>query len=194
MKKRLFIITLITLISISASAQLFELTNQGFVDVHNKENNYVIVPFEGKSQQEIFNLALEAIGKSFVSPDDRFSKVEYSQINLNGIYPNATVINRMGLKLNFNMHYNIIFQFKDGKMRINGPIINKIVRDVPFGGQQQFFLTTKERGGAISGDKALFTPDGKVYEKKHKANIENAGNALVDNILKIMKSTSNSDW
>ena len=192
--KKLLIIALTSLISVSASAQLFELTHKGFVDAQNKEKDFVVVPFEGKTQQEIFNLALEAIGKSFVSPNDRYSKVEYSQINLNGIYPNATTINRMGLKLNFDMHYNVIFEFKDGKMRINGPIINKIVRDAPFGAEQQFFLTTKERGSAMGGDKALFTTEGKVYEKKHKANIEKAGNVIVDNILQKMKKASTSDW
>lgn len=192
--KKLLLTALFTLITISMSAQLFELTHVGFVDAKNKNNSYVVVPFEGKTQQEIFNLVLEAIGKSFVSPNDRYSKVEYSQINLNGIYPNATLINRMGMKLTFDMYFNVIFEFKDGKMRINGPIINKIVRDAPFGAKQHIFLTTKERGSAIGGDKALFTPEGKIYEKKHKANIEKAGNDIVNGILEKMNTTANSDW
>ena len=178
--------------AICANSQTFELTPTGFVDSENPQNSYVVVTFEGKTQQEIFNLALSALGKSFVSPDDRISKVEYSQINLNGIMSDITFINRIGLHLYFDMFYNLIFEFKDGKMKINGPIINDIFRKAP-DGIQHIYLTTAERGAALLGDLALFKKNGQVNEKKHKKNIETEVNVFVANIINLMNA-KDSEW
>ena len=191
---RKYILLLFTFIAINTNAQKFELTAYGFVDSTNINNNYIIVPFEGKSQKDIYNLALSALGKTFVSPKDRISHVEYSQLNLNGIIANATNLNRMGMKLYFDLYYNIILEFKDGRMKINGPIINNIVRDAPFGSKHYIFLTESERGSAISGHKALFKKNGKVNEKKHVENIEKAMNSLISRIVTEMNNTKNSDW
>lgn len=185
---------LLVFIAINTSVQTFELTARGFVDSTNIKNDYIIVPFEGKSQCEIFNLALAAIGKNFVSPKDRISKVEYSQINLNGTITAVTYLNRMGMKLYFDLYYNLILEFKDGRMKINGPIINDIVRDAPFGDKHHMFLTETERGSAISGHKALFKKNGKVNEKKHKENIEKAINTFISRVIGEMSNANNSDW
>lgn len=192
MKKILFII--IVLIATMANAQTFKLTAQGFVDSTNTQNDYIVVTFEGKSQKDIYNLALSALGKTFVSPKDRISQVEYSQLNLNGVIANATNLNRMGMKLYFDLYYNVILEFKDGRMKINGPIINNIVRDAPFGSKHYMFLTELERGSAISGHKALFKKNGQVNEKKHVENIEKNMNSLISRIVTEMNNTKNSDW
>ncbi len=88
--KKLFL--LLALIPVFVNAQKFELTINGFVDSENLEKDYIVIPFEGKSQKEIYDLALSAVGKSFISPKERVSNVEYSQININGIIPNVTYI------------------------------------------------------------------------------------------------------
>ena len=191
---RNYILSLFALVTICANAQTFELTAHGFVDSANTTNDYIIVPFEEKSQMEIYNLAMAAMGKCFVSPKDRISKVEYSQLNINGTIPNVTYLNRMGMKLYFDLYFNLILEFKDGRMKINGPIINDIVRDAPFGDKHHMFLTESERGSAISGHKALFKNNGKVNEKKHKENIERAMNSFVSRIVSEMNSAINSNW
>jgi len=185
---------LFVIMTLCVNAQTFELTAHGFVDSLNMQNDYIVVPFEGSSQTEIFNLALSAVGKHFVSPKDRISKVEYSQLNINGTIPNVTNLNRMGMKLYFDLYFNLIFEFKDGRMKINGPIINDIVRDAPFGDKHHMFLTASERGSAISGHKALFKNNGKVNEKKHKENIERAMNSFICLIVAEMKNAKNADW
>jgi hypothetical protein len=79
-------------------------------------------------------------------------------------------------------------------MKINGPIINDIVRDAPFGDKHHMFLTETERGSAISGHKALFKKNGKVNEKKHKENIEKAINTFISRVIGEMSNANNSDW
>ena len=101
---------LFVIMTLCVNAQTFELTAHGFVDSLNMQNDYIVVPFEGSSQTEIYNLALSAVGKHFVSPKDRISKVEYSQLNINGSIPNVTNLNRMGMKLYFDLYFNLIFE------------------------------------------------------------------------------------
>lgn len=189
---RIIVLTLLMQFAVCANSQTFELTPNGFVDSKNPQNSYVVVAFDGKTQQDIFNMALSALGKTFILPDNRISKVEYSQINLNGIMSDITFINRLGLHLYFDMFYNLILEFKDGKMRINGPIINDIFRKAP-DGKQHIYLTVAERGSALSGDLALFKNNGQVNEKKHKTKIETAVNEFVAKIISLM-NTKDSDW
>ena len=153
--KKLFL--LLALIPVFVNAQKFELTINGFVDSENPEKDYIVIPFEGKSQKEIYDLALSAVGKSFISPKERVSNVEYSQININGIIPNVTYISRLGLKLYFDLYYNLIFEFKDGRMKINGLDINKIVRVDPVGAEQFICLSQNQiRNGLVYDDKFIF--------------------------------------
>ena len=193
MRKCLLIVISLFSCVLYAKAQSFELTAKGFVNSSQQEVNYIIIPFEGKSQTEIFNMALAAIGKNFVSPQNVINKVEYSQININGLLENVTQRKPMGMVLPFDMKFNLILEFKDGKMKLNAPII----RDIE---QQGFadvhiYLTTAERGSTfLVHNFALFKNNGKVNEKKHKENIQEATNNLIASILNDMNAVENADW
>ena len=157
--------------------------------------NYIVIPFEGKSQKEIYDLALSAVGKSFISPKERVSNVEYSQININGIIPNVTYISRLGLKLYFDLYYNLIFEFKDGRMKINGLDINKIVRVDPVGAEQFICLSQNQiRNGLVYDDKFIFYKNGRLCSKKYKEHVETAVNELVFSFVNLMNKDNNSDW
>lgn len=188
------LIILLAMMPVFVNAQRFELTPNGFVDADNPEKSYIVIPFEGKSQQDIYNLALGAIGKIFVSPKDRVSNVEYSQININGILPNVTYISRIGLKLPFDLYYNLIFEFKEGRMKINGLDVNKIVRVDHLGGEQFIFLSEVQIRRGIWDDKYIFYKNGKLCSKKYKEHIETAVNELVSGIISIMNEEKDSDW
>ena len=191
--KKLFL--LLALIPVFVNAQKFELTINGFVDSENPEKDYIVIPFEGKSQKEIYDLALSAVGKSFISPKERVSNVEYSQININGIIPNVTYISRLGLKLYFDLYYNLIFEFKDGRMKINGLDINKIVRVDPVGAEQFICLSQNQiRNGLVYDDKFIFYKNGRLCSKKYKEHVETAVNELVFSFVNLMNKDNNSDW
>ncbi len=191
MKK--YILCLFAFVVVNTNAQTFVLTSNGFVDANNVQKNFIVVSFEGKTQKEIYGLALSAIGKIFVSPKDRISQVEYNQINLNGVFQDITYISRMGLHLYFDLYFNLIFEFKDGRMKINALSINDISRKAPHG-VQHMYLTKAERGSAFGGDKALFNNDGSVNEQKHKDNIEKTVNDFVKRIVVEMNKAKDSDW
>lgn len=193
MKKNLLIVFFLLSCVLYINAQSFELTAKGFVNSSQQDVNYIIIPFEGKSQSEIFNMALAAIGKNFVSPQDVINKVEYSQININGILQNVTQRKPMGMVLPFDMKFNLILEFKDGKMKLNAPTI----RDIEQQGHADvhIYLTTAERGSTFFVHNfALFKNNGTVNEKKHKENIQEATNNFITSILNDMNTVENSDW
>lgn len=189
------LLLLLVLLPLGLRAQKFELTAKGFVDADNPEKNYIVIQFEGKSQQEIFNLTLGVIGKIFISPKDRVSNVEYSQINVNGVIPNVTYISVLGMKLPYDLYYNLIFEFKDGRMKINGLNINKIVRVDPIHHEHFIFLSqTQVRRGEELDDKYIFNKKGKLYSDKYKSMVEGAVNELVSGIVTLMNEDKDSDW
>ena len=192
--KKVFLFMLISL-SMVCNAQTFELTKDGFVNKQDPQKTFVVVEYPNKPQQQIFESALNAIGKVFVSPNAVTNKVEYSQISIHATYPGITWRSPAGMKLLFDMDYNLIFEFKDGRMRVNGPIINQIVQKATLG-DVYMYLSKAERGSTLRADKAIFNNDGSVNEKKHKERIETSMNQLITALVNEMNKffSSDNDW
>ena len=88
----------------------------------------------------------------------------------------------------FNMDYKIVFEFKDGKMKINAPSIIQIIH---YFGTEVFYLSKRDVASKSLKYHLLFKENGEVKEKKHKENIEKKTNLVVAAILNEMKD---SDW
>lgn len=179
------------LIATSVEAQTFELTSNGFVNSEDHNKDYIVFDVEGVKQQELFNYVMQALGKTFVSPKNKISSVEYTQISANGVLGNVTYRKVAGMRLEFDMSFNLIFEFKDEKIRINAPQILDIVQE---GGLVQIYLTKAERPNQILAHKALFYNDGKVNEPKHKERIERSVNAFINVIIDRILKAKDSDW
>ena len=192
--KKVFILMFITL-STFCKAQTFELTKDGFVNKQDPQKTFVVVEYPNKTQQQLFESALNAVGKVFISPNTVTNKVEYSQISLHATYPSRTWRSPAGRKLFFDMDYNLIFEFKDGRMRINGPNINQIVQKATLG-DVYMYLTKAERGSTLRADKAIFNNDGSVNEEKHKERIETNMNQLITALVNEMNKffLSDNEW
>jgi hypothetical protein len=192
MKKIILSLTLLATTFINCFSQTFKLTSNGFIDASSKEEKrYIIVPFEGKTQEQIFTQALIAIGKIFNSPNNVINKVNNCQINIISVLDKVTARHPMGMTLPFDMEYNLILEFKDGKMKMNAPFIRDIKQQ---GGYNvHIYLTKKERGStAFIHNFALFNNNGTANEKKHIKNIENAWNTFVSSLLETMREQT--DW
>lgn len=192
MKKLLL---LLALIPAFVNAQKFELTSKGFVDPDNHEKDYIVFQFNGKSQKQIYNLALEAIGKYSTSPKDILTKEEPTKLTLNGVIPNVTYISRLGIKMYFDMYYKMVLEFKDGRMKVNGLEIVKIVRDDTLNEVQYIFLNQSQmRSGMVIADKYIFDKYGKVNNQKYKDHVEISVNDMISSIVSLMKKEKSSDW
>lgn len=192
--KKLLLIIPVLLISMYVNAQEFVLTSNGFMDSANLEKDYVVVPFDGKKQQEIFDLALAAINKVGTIRINGLNKVEYSQISVNGILPHVSHRGALGKRWYFDMNFNITIEVKDNKLKINAPQIIEIKQEAALG-DVYIFISSKEKKGSLT-DIALFYKNGKnnPNHNQHRLNIEAATNNLIASIINLMTENKSDDW
>lgn len=107
----------------------FKLQSDGtFKTIDGKE--YVVIQKEGKTASELYNEVLSSITLLYNSPKDIVSKVENSTISVNGISSDcATAFGMLGTKVILSIQYILQFQFKDGRIRVEAPILSRVFSD-----------------------------------------------------------------
>ncbi len=179
MKKFILSITFV-LFSFLANAQ-YELTPKGIIN--DTENDYIVLEFPNKTQQELYDAVHLLINSTYVSPQNVLSVVDGQSITINGI---GKVYRPNPVTNTYDLNYTITFLFKDGRVRINNPYINRISTtgynnlDLPIIG------TTMIRG--------VFTKKGKVSTEKTKLSIEKFFNTYLDKVKKSIDTAENIDW
>lgn len=185
--KLLFLIIGLAIYQIGLAQNIkFILTNAGTLVNQKDSSDFVVVNFDGKSKNEIFEEALKAVTMAYNSPKDIISKVENEMISINGTNPSCTVYRSLGIPIYFGMDYVIKLQFKDGKMRINAPYISRWFADnapniTPFSGwlkAQSVFKNGKPN------PKKQYTIDG----------IEGSFNNLLNSISASMFNQNKESW
>lgn len=149
--------------------------------------NFVVIPFDGKSQSELYSEMLVAITRLYNSPKDVISKVEGEIISVNGISQNCVSLKAMmGIKVSFSIQYILQFQFKDGKIRVDAPVIARFFSDnapdiSPFSGWLEAQKVFKK---------------GEANPKKQNTvdDFNNTLNELINNIISNMGGKSEEDW
>ena len=195
MKYILFIIGLMS--AYYVNAQSFSLTPNGFVDSINNNNTYIVVPFEGNSQEDIYNNTLRAIEKNFSSLDYSINKEENKRISYNSVLPKVTYRTPLGTMVEYDLYYSLVFEFKDNRMKINAPHIIEIksapinISSVP---QPAYMYINETNRGAY-----IFKKNGKIKSQFHKENIETAVNSYIRKIINDINNTSDietkeEDW
>jgi len=109
-------------ISATTYAQ-FKVSPNGIVSEDGK--GYYVVEFEGLSAEELYNRVEKFIISNYKNPDAVASKQPNEMINLHSYSSNTFPIRTiLGMKHYANVDMNIVFRFKDGKIRIDAPSIN----------------------------------------------------------------------
>lgn len=206
MKKLVFV--LISLVATTCWAQehhsvKFQLTENGvFIAPDSKE--YIVMEYPGESQSDLYNKFLVAITGTYVSPKDVISKVENQMISVNGYKENALVIsyNFFNLKAYYDILYVLKFQFKDGKVRIDVPVITKmcymnsnkgtVEQDLSsFFRFEELKLTGKEKKDA----RRKKWVEGQNANKQEYMNMMSSTmNDLVNNIITKTNKNQSEDW
>lgn len=102
---------------------LFTLTESGFKNNIDVSQDFVVVEFSGITQDKLYNRALSHIHSSFVSPKDVISKIDNESITINGFVSNLFVF----VTSVYDVNYTINIQFKDGRIRISAPQLNRMI-------------------------------------------------------------------
>lgn len=192
--KKLFL--LLMLLPFLSNAQYFNLTENGFVPAIGDNAKFIVIDKAGQTQEELFNQVKSYITASYVSPKDVLSENGTEMITLNGVSDGDVQCKKGFVMLPFRTNYTIVFLFKDGRIRINCPIINSILAEsYTLGGQLSgsYQLTLTKNDDVLGGREqiAVFKGKGKTT-KGAKESIEKYFNSLIENIVNY--NPSEEEW
>lgn len=127
----IFIFFLIPAISFAQSKSEFLLTPNGFANKENTTIDYIVIDYPGESKANLYNNTLKYLNSQFASPKDALSLVDNESITINATDNRVPVKGYNGF---FNLDYSLTIEFKDDRLRIISPSINRIygypVRDI----------------------------------------------------------------
>lgn len=188
-------ILLLVMLAISATSYAqFKASPNGIVSEDGK--GYYVFDFEGLSAEELYKRAVNFVMSYYKNPDKVMSKHENEMINIHGIESDAFLVRKtLGVPIYASVHYNIILRFKDGKIRVDTPVINSM----PIGTDNEVYFSgpslLKTNGSVI-----LFKKDDKVRNEKVLNNLNNWLSEYVNGIIDYIKNEGNSidtkdnDW
>lgn len=91
------------------------------------ETDYYVAEFVGKTAHQLYMDVLEHISTIYSNPDYVTTKVADRSIVVNGYSKEAAFFYDKGANLTgVNYNYRIELLFKDGKIRVNAPVIKEI--------------------------------------------------------------------
>lgn len=189
-KLLLFIIGLMVLIpihaqSISEQADFTLLETGVFVNAENHEQNYVVIPFEGKSAEEIYHALMTNAALIVNNPEKQVSGVEYSVVKVNAEQHLLTdVVMMLPLSCTGTMYYE--FQIKDGRVKVNAPYVGNSCH-----------YGTSDRPCYFDSVVKGYFKKGKLKEKKAEEfnRLVNKTNMVINTILGLNKTEGQGeDW
>lgn len=95
----------------------------------NGLSDYVVIEMEGKTQQEVYDIALKWVKSTFVNEDSSIqSQIDGELIRFKGFKPRAVGFKVLGSKSMFDASYMVDLKFKDGKIKFDPLSIEVITR------------------------------------------------------------------
>lgn len=184
MIRKLFSVFLLCLAALFVQAQSMKLTPNDFVDTTDESKNYVVLNFEGKSQQDLYKAVLKFVNSYYNNPEKVTTKIEGEQIVIDAIQQKATGWGR-GNDLDF--FYKITMDFKDGRLRFSPNykyLENYNGIEYPLVKKSNLWVKT-----------ALFNSDGKVRKEAAQQELEKFINNYIASVAKsISDNNSNDNW
>lgn len=182
--KKLFSILFFLLSLVSVQAQelvQFKLTRYGtFVDADNK--GFIVVPFKDKTASELYNMVKNNILSLYKDPKQVMSENDGQTITVRGIgaFVWKTVV---FIPRTFEGYYTIVFRFKDGKIRVDRPVVDDKLYDADGLLKETISFSSYCRSRISKNGKPAKNGEKKVSQS------ENAMNVIINQILGLIKTT-----
>ncbi|MFC4212160.1 DUF4468 domain-containing protein [Pedobacter lithocola] len=165
--------------AVAQDKQTFSLTSKGFVSSTDTTKNYLVYELPGKTQNELYKKSLIYLSGLYASPKDVLSTIENESITVNAIAPKAIKMKVLYLNPSWDVNYTITFQFKEGKLRISEPNINKIST---YTGDVYRTASIYPQSG--TNNKEIFNKKGILKQEDGKQNLETYINGFIENYIK----------
>ena len=179
--KKVILLCGVLFVSINNLQAQFVLTPNGLKC--ENDNNYIIIEIENKTKEELFDNAHLFATSSFVSPHDVISVSGKEQITLNGVV--SGIEWKSILKQQCSVNFTITMLFKDNRIRIDVPSINKIYTS----GAELFLVQPN-----VMVSDGIFKKNGKIYSPQTKNGIERFFNKFVIDLEQYIVQNKHSDW
>lgn len=187
--KKIFLFLIILNCGI-AQAQ-FEIVPGGFINKENPSQNYVVFNFDDQKASDLYAKVISSITSKYISPDDVTSNIPNEMINLRGVYKDICQVKVLGKKFTYTLECNLIFRFKDNRIRVDTPSENKLYTYSGYMDKCYLFLDK----GKNSTDLYLFKTNGDIRYKEAKDEIEIFINGLINSLIyDTDNSNNNDDW
>ncbi len=140
--KKLFVICMLTCFCLSCFAQatfqlndvkrktMFKAQFNGFVGEYG-DYSFVILPMKGMSAKKLYDKMILGLNNTYMDFDNVVTKIENAAITINAYYK----VEKSGKSLYMKdgiayyiegFKYRFSFKFKDGKVRVDAPIVSSI--------------------------------------------------------------------
>lgn len=192
MKKILLFLFAVSLSAMSYAQ--FKASPNGIISDDGK--GYHVVEFEGLSAEELYKRAVNFVMSYYKNPDKVMSRHENEMINIHAIESDAFMVRKtLGMPVYASVHYNIVLKFKDGKLRIDTPVIDRM----PIGADNEVYFSGPsllKTGGSV----ILFKKDGKIRNEKAVNGLNGWISVYINNIISYIKDeggkeeNNNDDW
>lgn len=182
--KKLFLLLALS-IPTMLFGQTFSLTNKGFVNTTDTSKDHLIIELPAHSKNDLYKKSLIYFSGLYVSPKDVLSTVENESITINGVEKNGIKMKVNWLNPSWDVNYTFNVQFKDGKIKFNQPVINKM---------------TTTTGDIFRTATVFYQGTGKeIFNKKGELKIEEGKVALeeyINNFINLYLKSLNKkdDW
>lgn len=185
--KKIIVTLLLVLMSGLSNAQYVSNLKMNFGGNFTTQDgkDYDVVVFEGKDATELFEITKKHVALTFRSPKDVESNIDDKIISIFGYAPKCTFFTAPGIKFYLSFHFTLKFQFKDGKIRIEVPVLSEM--------EGSAWPTLQKTFRA----KGIFSKDGVLSENPKKRQtvtmLEDYFNDLINRIIN-GDAKSNEDW
>lgn len=186
MKKLIFVALMFSCISTFAQGKYFTLDKSGFVSSADSSKQFVVIPFEGKTQSELYKLILNSLNGMYVSPKDVLNPVESESVSVNAISKYA-IHDEMGTA--YNLNYTLVLLFKDGRLRVDAPVINKMIY---YGMSNSKEIYLNAGSNFLAGYTSIWNKKGAVKEIRAKQELEAYFDKYIDSLLSEIKKAE--EW
>ena len=175
--KKLLTIAMLLLVGLTADAQFTSKFKMNYDGAFTTEDGktFDVAAFDNKNATELFDIVRKHVALTYNSPKEVESNVEDKIIAIYSYAKNCTFFTAPGMKFYLSFHYSLKFQFKDGKIRIEAPILC----DMKGSAWETLQKTFKAKG--------IFSKDGVLSDKPKKRQtvtmLENYFNDLINRII-----------
>lgn len=126
--KRKFLCSILLFLCVSINSQTivkFNLKPNGTF-LADDEKSFVVVEYNGKTAQELYSMVKSNVMTLYNSPKTVMSENEPISLSIRAL---SGVIHETyklgGGFVSYKAHYNLVFHFKDGRIKVDAPVIDR---------------------------------------------------------------------